>query len=80
MLKDETFDCENLRDEAFLAKLKDLGLGDIPPFQESNKFWDFSRPDLVRSLPEFQNWHYHIPLQDLSISGRIVKGFNRGSK
>jgi len=53
MLKDGGFDCESLRDEAFLSKLRDLGLGDIPAFQESNKFWDFSRPDLVRRLPEF---------------------------
>lgn len=80
VLKDGGFHCDSLRDEAFRAKLRDLGLGDIPAFQESNKYWDFSRPDLVRDLPEFKFWHTNLPLHDFSISGKIVKGFNRGSK
>ena len=48
-------------------------------FVETQKYVDLEK-NTLKDLEEYQHWHTHIPIEGLELSGRIVKGFNRGSK
>ena len=50
-------------------------------FIETQKFVDFKNNTLVQSLPEFRYWKNNVSLdQPLTLTGKVVEGFQRGSK
>ena len=51
------YDCENIREEIFAQKLKELGVEGDFRFRESNKYWDFSQRDVAKELPEYFLWN-----------------------
>ncbi|CDW83043.1 haloacid dehalogenase-like hydrolase domain-containing protein 1a [Stylonychia lemnae] len=55
------------------------GLGDLNLEFRKPSGYVVSR-NLVDDLPEYDKWHNHTQVEEIKIKGKVVKGFQRGSK